>query len=247
MDTISRFKNMTATAMAALVIFLQPADSQPNLIVVELYTSQGCSSCPPADRILSDELAEIEGVLPFSMHVDYWDHLGWTDIFSHRIFTNRQRAYAQAANLSMIYTPQMIVQGESLLVGSDAESILAAVEYYQQKMDQQQHIVEPVLDDGILVIAPLPEDFGTDFFVQLVRFVNEPQEVMINRGENAGNANSYLNVVNGLQSFVWSGRGEFTARSFDSIGDNEEVAVILQKRLGFGLPGPILGAARFGR
>ena len=94
----------------------------PAPMVVELFTSEGCSSCPPADALI-EELAERQYVLPLSFHVDYWDYIGWKDKFADPVFTNRQRAYAEAQGSSMVYTPQMIVAGAIDVVGSDRKAV----------------------------------------------------------------------------------------------------------------------------
>src|SRR5918996_4983900 len=114
--------------LAALVLLAAPplARAQTNPVVVELFTSQGCSSCPPADALLA-ELAGKDGVIALALHVDYWDYLGWADSFASPAFTARQRAYAKKAHSRTIYTPQMIVQGEDRLVGSDDEMVLARI------------------------------------------------------------------------------------------------------------------------
>ena len=99
--------------------------------VVELFTSEGCSSCPPADKLLGqiDERARADGsrVFPLAFHVDYWNHLGWTDPFSSEASSNRQRDYGRALHLESIYTPQMIVNGEREFVGSNGEIAEKAV------------------------------------------------------------------------------------------------------------------------
>jgi len=97
-------------------------------VVVELFTSQGCSSCPPADRLVS-ELAKQHGqVIPLAFHVDYWDRLGWRDPFSSPQWTARQVAYAHAMRLSSAYTPQMVVGGELEMIGSDRSAVNEAID-----------------------------------------------------------------------------------------------------------------------
>ena len=86
-------------------------------VVVEFYTSQGCSSCPPADDFFA-ELAHQPGVIALALHVDYWDYIGWQDSFASPRFTDRQRAYARAGGSTTIYTPQMIVNGSAQVIGS---------------------------------------------------------------------------------------------------------------------------------
>src|SRR6056297_2439763 len=96
-------------------------------VVVELFTSQGCSSCPPADALLHD-LAERGDVLALSLHVDYWDYIGWKDQFAQPAFTLRQKAYAVSGDRKMIYTPQMIVAGHVDVVGHKAMKVVRAIE-----------------------------------------------------------------------------------------------------------------------
>jgi hypothetical protein len=96
-------------------------------VVVELFTSQGCSSCPPADALLR-ELSMFPDIIALSLHVDYWDYIGWKDPFASEATTERQRAYARARDERMLYTPQMIVDGRFDLVGSRREEILRAIE-----------------------------------------------------------------------------------------------------------------------
>ena len=94
-----------------------PAIAQDQPVVVELFTSQGCSSCPPADALLH-ELAARDDVVALAMHVDYWDYIGWKDVFGNPAHSARQRAYAKAGNRRMVYTPQMIVNGENRLLAT---------------------------------------------------------------------------------------------------------------------------------
>jgi hypothetical protein len=96
-------------------------------VVLELFTSQGCSDCPPADALLSELGSSTKGVIPLAYHVDYWNHLGWSDPFSSREFSQRQSDYARAMNLVEQYTPQMVVGGASQFVGSDGGKIARAI------------------------------------------------------------------------------------------------------------------------
>ena len=123
---------ITAITAGALLLVAQPK-AQPmgnKTVVVELFTSQGCSSCPPADRLLG-ELANdpaLRGkIIPLAFHVDYWDHLGWRDPFSSSQWTARQMAYVRSMNLASAYTPQVVVDGQQQMVGSDRAALLAAI------------------------------------------------------------------------------------------------------------------------
>ena len=101
------------------------ADGAP--VVLELFTSEGCSSCPPADALLTDLGSSMKSVIPLAYHVDYWNHLGWSDPFSSRQWSERQSDYARAMNLDGEYTPQMVISGGWQCAGSDAGSIERAV------------------------------------------------------------------------------------------------------------------------
>ena len=106
-----------ALAIGFLASFIGAAAAADRPVVVELYTSQGCSSCPPADAILA-ELADREDVIALAFHVDYWDYIGWKDIFADPANTLRQRNYARVAGARSVYTPQMIVDGQDHVVGT---------------------------------------------------------------------------------------------------------------------------------
>lgn len=107
-----------------------PMAAYEPVAVVELFTSEGCSSCPPADRLLAQTVRQATAerrVIGLSFHVDYWDHLGWKDPFSQRQFTERQKRYARQLRLNSLYTPQVVVNGRQELVGSNAGKLSAAL------------------------------------------------------------------------------------------------------------------------
>ena len=103
------------------------AESRP--VVVELFTSQGCSSCPPADAFLH-ELSQRDDVIALALHVDYWDYIGWKDIFAQPAFTKRQKAYAKAGGRRSVYTPQMIIGGQDHVVGTHEENASALIQQH---------------------------------------------------------------------------------------------------------------------
>lgn len=216
-----------ASLIAALVLAL-PVHSQTarEPVVVELYTSQGCSSCPPADALLH-ELAARDDVLPLALHVDYWDYIGWKDKFARREHTRRQKGYARAGGRRMIYTPQMIIMGQEDVVGADAMQVESAI----QKHQKQPRPVSLKLrrDGGQLAIRLQPgaQMAEARLLVQLVRFTPE-RTVSITRGELAGKTFTYANVVEDWQvAAEWNGAEalELTV----PLGGSQPAAVLVQE------------------
>ncbi|MDQ2091312.1 DUF1223 domain-containing protein [Marimonas arenosa] len=205
------------------------------VIVVELFTSQGCSSCPPADAFLH-ELAKRDDVVALSLHVDYWDYIGWKDVFAQRKFTQRQHGYAKAGHRRSVYTPQMIIHGQDHVVGNHPMDVTDLIASYQERA---QPVALRVARQGgeVIVEAQGGAKSGT-IVVQLVRF--EPAATVdIRRGENAGHSYTYANVVRHWDVIgEWDGAAPFTLKT--RVKDDLPAAVILQRK-GFG---PILAAAR---
>src|SRR5271156_2128224 len=122
-NSITRWSG--ALGVCAIVAVIRPAHAEPRA-VVELFTSQGCSSCPPADKIIG-ELAKDPSVVALSMPIDYWDYLGWKDTLADSRFSARQKAYSQVRGDRGVYTPQVVVNGSAHLVGSDRAGIESAI------------------------------------------------------------------------------------------------------------------------
>lgn len=206
------------------------------VVVVELYTSQGCSSCPPADEFMA-MLASDPRILPLALHVDYWDYIGWADSFAQAEFTDRQRAYAKAVGSRAIYTPQLIIAGEDRIEGF-------APEETAQRLREHLDAASPVKltatreGDKLVIRAEADTPLTEPVRVQLVRY--RPEEtVMIERGENSGRTITYTNIVTSWQRLDdWSGLAplEVTA-PFDG---EDPGAVIIQSEG----PAEILAAAR---
>ena len=196
--------------------------------VVELYTSQGCSSCPPADAYLA-KLAQEPGVIALALHVDYWDYIGWQDTFASPRFTDRQRAYARAAGSRTIYTPQMIVQGRDQAVGSDPDEVAGMIRRHQSA---EAMVVLQLMRQGdqVQIRASARVTLEGPLVVQLVRY-RPLTRVVIERGENAGRTIEYANVVTSWARVgEWAGTGDLDI-AVPAPGA-EAVVVILQE------PGP---------
>ena len=202
--------------------------------VVELYTSQGCSSCPPADALFS-EVAAREGVIGLALHVDYWDYIGWADTFADPGFTKRQKAYALAAGERMVYTPQIIVNGVSSIVGTDAAALASAL--VPAGEGNVPDIKLSRSGSRIKVTASAPGPLPKGSFVQLVRYIPKAA-VTIERGENAGQRLTYTNIVTSWKRVgEWDGSKPLSL-TLDAPG--QEPAVVIIQAPG---PGAILAAA----
>ena len=160
-------------------------------VVVELFTSQGCSSCPPADRILG-HLADRVDVIALGFHVNYWDRLGWPDPFATEAGTERQYAYSPVLGRRNVYTPQMVIDGRYDVVGFHAEQIKVAIAQADAMSGSRLAVGLEWREPGRLAYS-LPAGEGRAR-VQLVRFARQLDQ-NIERGENAGRHLSYSNVV----------------------------------------------------
>lgn len=236
----------TAFALGGLTLLAAvtaPVQAEPRC-VIELFTSQGCSSCPPADQLLG-ELAHDPNVVSLSFPVDYWDYIGWRDTFAQPAFTARQKAYAIARGDGQVYTPQAVVDGLSHAVGSDRAELRAAM---TSSLGRKGALSVPVTLNGAgkgvrVEIGAATGDAPKSAEVWLVR-VAHSRKVSIGRGENSGRAVTYTNVVRAMTRLGdWSGE----ARGFDVAealgGDADGYVVLLQTR-DQGRPGVILGAAK---
>ncbi|MCR9219361.1 MAG: DUF1223 domain-containing protein [Alphaproteobacteria bacterium] len=220
----------------------QAAAGQPRAapVVVELFTSQGCSSCPPADAYLAETLAHRADVIALSYHVDYWDYIGWEDPFADPAFTARQRAYGAALGERYVYTPQMVVDGRRHAVGSRRGAVEAAIA--AARADRAAAAPSLTLErrpDGALSVRVDGAEGPSSARVLLVSF-DRAHETAVGRGENGGRRLVNARVVRALEPLgVWTG-GAWAGRAPAErlVGDGG-AAVLLQQ----GEAGPILAAA----
>ncbi|MEQ5795312.1 DUF1223 domain-containing protein [Paracoccus sp. NFXS7] len=218
-------------------------------VVVELFTSQGCSSCPPADAMLT-MLAGQHDVLPLSFHVDYWDYLGWADSFARPEFTERQSAYAHAVGERSVYTPQMIVDGQDTAVAPGPAQLMGLIDAHRFAPAEVTIQRERTDAGETIELQPL-SDLGGKVDVLLVRYAPE-RPVDMTAGENRGKTVIYTNVVLGMQHLTrWNGLQplRLTVRA-DLVGDasfpdDTRYALLVQQMMGKrALPGPIVAAIR---
>ena len=162
-------------------------------ILIELFTSQGCSSCPAADKVLKEIKGSYSNVIPLSFHVDYWDRLGWKDTFSKAQFSDRQRNYAQQFKNRTIYTPQMIINGVDEFVGSDRVKAFTLIK--KQKESNQIEIEGNFNSDDLIKIAYDLPDINYKAYNLNIALIKNEESVTIKRGENWGKKITYHNIV----------------------------------------------------
>lgn len=243
---------------ALLVSFLplsgagaEESKAEPITQVLELFTSQGCSSCPPADRLLT-KLAKEPGVLALGYHVDYWDYIGWRDVFGSPENTERQRAYAQAFATTTIYTPQMVVNGRKGVVGSHEAKIRKLMRATALPQGGSTPKVALSVEGDRLHITADAGELDPDAPAPVLMLVTFDDETIttIERGENSGRT-----IVNTRPVRDWRILGMASGEPMDidlpfaSLLKRGEpsgggCAVILQAVTADGIPGPILAAAQ---
>ena len=178
------------------------ADGTP--VVLELFTSEGCSSCPPADALLSDLGSSTKSVIPLAYHVDYWNHLGWSDPFSSHQWSERQSAYVQALNLDGAYTPQMVIGGRWQCAGSDGGSIAHAVDAARSTSPRGRTSIQTSLAAAgsrklqVKVNAQLLSAAGPGRLVVMLAIYENGLVSKIGAGENGGREITYDYTVRKL-------------------------------------------------
>ncbi|MCD2174512.1 DUF1223 domain-containing protein [Rhizobium sp. C4] len=210
--------------------------------VVELFTSQGCNSCPPADAVLG-ELAHRGDLLALSYHVDYWNYLGWADTLSSKQNTGRQYGYAATMSRSNVYTPQAVLNGRTDVNGADK----GAIETGLKKLEGAgQGLSIPIQASVNGKEMDISVGAGKGSGDVVIAYFKRKQTVPITRGENSGKTITYLNSVTEVETVgMWKGDA-LQLKLPVSVMDMREYdgcAVLLQQTGPNGEPGPILGAA----
>jgi hypothetical protein len=234
--------SLLAAIVAAALAVAPPAAGEIRVnpkAVVELFTSQGCSSCPKADAKFA-ELKSRADVIALAWHVDYWDYIGWPDTFGAAANSDRQRAYAQSWGSSRIYTPQLIVNGARGVVGSRDKEVTEALDGVPLALPVALKVGGKMLE---VTVEPRAE--GGNAMVWLVTFKDHAQ-VAIERGENAGKTMDYTQIVTGRQMLgMWDPAAGTHLRLplSEVMANGANGAAILVQADKDGLPGEILGAA----
>ncbi|MEM6618446.1 MAG: DUF1223 domain-containing protein [Pseudomonadota bacterium] len=216
-----------------------PAMAQ-SVVVVELYTSQGCSSCPPADRFLT-EIAQRDDVIALGLHVDYWDYLGWEDDLAHSAFTERQAEFnTRMKSRYRLVTPQLIFHGRDYVAGATQKKRRMAADYIEKLAAEQEKAALTVVRDGTaarIVVEAVPGQ-SAPADVHMVRY--EPSISRdIRRGENAGTKIEYTNTVTEWRTLgSWNGQSRLEKQVTLEGGDHW-VVIVQTRNLG-----PVLAARR---
>ncbi len=234
-----------ALGVCAVIAFVRPAAADPRA-VIELFTSQGCSSCPPADKLLGD-LARDPSVIALSLPIDYWDYLGWKDTLADSRFTARQRAYSRARGDREVYTPQAVVNGSLHVIGSDRDAIEGAIEETARGGAVMSVPVSLSIEGQELTVSVAAADqhaarkHGEVWVCSIARVV----PIQVARGENGGRELTYYNVVRGVMKLGdWNGSSASWSVPLEKIvREGVDGAVVYVQDGSRDRPGLMLGAA----
>jgi hypothetical protein len=242
-QSLSRWSG--ALGVCAIIAIIRPAHADPRA-VVELFTSQGCSSCPPADKILG-ELARDPSIIAMSMPIDYWDYLGWKDTLADARFSARQKAYSRVRGDREVYTPQAVVNGEMHVIGSDRSSIEHAIGATRKNEGVMSVPVTMTqagkeLNVSVAPSAGVPAAMHGEVWICAI---SKSVPISISRGENSGRELTYYNVVrNLLKVGDWNGSpGSWTVPLENVAREGVDGAVVYVQDGSREKPGPMLGAA----
>ncbi len=249
---ISRRAALTSGIVALAAFSVQPSNAQlinatvDQPIVVELFTSQGCSSCPPADKLLG-ELSGQKNIIPLSMNVDYWDYLGWRDTLGSPEHTKRQKQYAANRGTQQVYTPQMVINGHIDVVGSRRSQVINKLKQATAKTARVPMAISQKGDEIIINVGENKDIPSSQKATVWVLMTSQEVFVPIKRGENSGKKITYHNVVRQMIPVgMWEGKAvQFKLpKASLNLGKKQngkrDCVVLLQK----GTVGEILGVAR---
>jgi len=233
---------MPTTALA-IVMHHSPSASLRTPVLIELFTSEGCSSCPPADRLLERfDRQPIEGaeLIVLSEHVDDWNHIGWKDPYSAAFYSTRQKIYGDRFHLDGVYTPQMVIDGASEFVGSDAAAANKAIEnaLREPKLEVKLSLIPAKSDTNSqlqVTIGQLQSSFGVFDAEVYVAYALNRTDSQVSAGENAGHKLTHVSVVKKITKIgnIKNGTTFFMTLQLDRASDidrkNERMVVFVQR------------------
>ncbi|AJA66306.1 MULTISPECIES: DUF1223 domain-containing protein [Bradyrhizobium] len=233
-----------ALGICAIVAVIRPAEAEPRA-VVELFTSQGCSSCPPADQVIGD-LSKDPSIIALSMPIDYWDYLGWKDTLADSRFSARQRAYSRMRGDREVYTPQVVVNGSTHVIGSDRAGIESAIGQTDKGTGVMSvPVTMSLAGKQINVSVAASKESAVSRGEVWICSITKSVPIAISRGENRGQQITYHNVVrNLLKVGDWNGRPESWTVPLENLTrDGVDGAVVYVQDGSREKPGAMLGAA----
>jgi hypothetical protein len=242
-SSISRWSG--TLGVCAIIAIVRPAHAADPRAVVELFTSQGCSSCPPADKIIG-EFARDPSVIALSMPIDYWDYLGWKDTLADARFSARQKAYSHARGDRDVYTPQAIVNGSAPVIGSDRAGIEDAISNTRKTASVMSIPVSISISGKQIDVSVAASKAPTAAHGEVwICSVSKAVPISIGRGENSGREITYHNVVrNLLKVGDWNGSSGSWSVPLENISsEGVDAAVVYVQDGSHDRPGPMLGAA----
>jgi hypothetical protein len=242
--TRKRRVRLALTLLAAMVGAV-PAFAEPRA-VVELFTSQGCSSCPPADRLIGELATSDPSIITLSFPIDYWDYLGWKDTLAQPKFSARQRGYAHKRGDREVYTPQAVVNGVAHALGSNRTQIVDTIATTRKRQNVMSVPVSlSVNNSQVAITVPASATVATPQAEIWICAVAREIYVNVGRGENRGREIAYHNVVRRwLKVADWTGRAGTWAVPIENLsGDDIDSTVVYVQEGTRDKPGIMLGAA----
>jgi hypothetical protein len=238
------FSGVSATRIASAA-----TPAAHSAILVELFTSEGCSSCPPADDLLRQingkNTAAGQLIVGISEHVTYWNRLGWADPYSSSVYTERQSAYGSRFGLDSVYTPQMVIDGQEQIVGSDAAALMHALAAESGEKQIDLRIVSDEISGGALTVRFTAQGTSAGHALDVIAVVTDDKDRSnVLRGENAGRALQHVAVARVLMQLATiHGDGEQTVRialppqALAETGAGHHLILFAQR----GQAGPVMG------
>jgi hypothetical protein len=243
-----QLKERTASPLSVVIVagfglfFATSATAEPRA-VVELFTSQGCSSCPEADKLLG-EIAKDPSVIAVSLPIDYWDYLGWKDTLADPKFSARQKAYSKIRGDRQVYTPQVIVNGKLHALGSDRSGIERAISESTGRSGVMSISVKATVARGQISVSVPDAPAGSHIGEVWICSIAKAMPVSISRGENRGKEVIYHNVVrNWLKVGDWNGKSASWTVPIENLSSQGVDGVVVYVQEGSReKPGSMLGA-----
>lgn len=233
---------LASTAFINVKLLKKANADNKGFALIELFTSEGCSSCPPADELVARIEKESAGkpVYILAYHVDYWNHLGWKDPFSSADFSKRQQDYAGYLRLQSVYTPQIVVNGKTEFVGSQEGTLRNAIRTSLQKPATAQLSLSVVKSDKSQASVKYAVEGADKNSVLFIALLQKHAQTKVMRGENGGHTLSHVQIVSKLQRVPLNGANGIANIALPKGFDNQEIIGFLQNTS----TGAITGAAR---